>query len=149
MRKYQEEIFEGIKGELHHDYRPARHGEYSFSCEEYCKTSFLKGANNIAIFLKSTDQNNGLAPSEKSDFLDFENGDFCSLKGLIFLSTTVFNIISGLFSRTINKEVFFCVPKSWVISFGKIGFGDFETSFNIFSGLNQFSLIPGPYNEIC
>ena len=40
-------FFEGIKGELHHHYR---HGDYSFSHEEYCKTSFLKGANNIAIF---------------------------------------------------------------------------------------------------
>ena len=26
----------------------------------------------------------GLAPLEKSDFLDFENGHFCNLKGLIF-----------------------------------------------------------------
>ena len=46
--KYQEYISEGIKGELHHQYR---HDEYSFSSfEEYCTTSFLKGKNNIAIF---------------------------------------------------------------------------------------------------
>ena len=42
--KCQEYIFEGIKEELHHQYR---HGEYS---EEHCKTSFLKGKNKIAIF---------------------------------------------------------------------------------------------------
>ena len=35
-------------------------------------------------FLKGTDQNNVLVPLEKSDFLDFENGHFCSLKKLIF-----------------------------------------------------------------
>ena len=37
-----------LKGELHHQYR---HGEYSFSYEEYCKTSFLKG----------TEQNNTIS----------------------------------------------------------------------------------------
>ena len=31
-------------------------------------------------FLKGTDQNNELAPLEKSDILDFENGHFCTKK---------------------------------------------------------------------
>ena len=35
--------------------------------------------------------------------------------------------------------MFFFSPKSWVNPFGKINFWDFETAFNLFSGLNQFS----------
>ena len=99
--------------------------------------------------MRGTDQNNGLAPLEKPDILDFENGHFCRLKRLIFDLQQYSILFLALFSRTINKEQFFCLPKSWVNSFGKVNFWDFETSFNIFSGLNQFSLIPGPYNEIC
>ena len=34
--------------ELHHQYR---YGEYSFSDEECCKTSFLKGINNHCLVL--------------------------------------------------------------------------------------------------
>ena len=48
------------------------------------KLLFWRGQITSPYFLRGKDQNNELAPLEKSDFLDFENGHFCCLKKLIF-----------------------------------------------------------------
>ena len=119
-----------------------------FLMKSTVKLLFWRGQITSPYFLKGTDQNNGLATSEKLDILDFDNRHFCSLKRLIFDLQQYSILFLALFSRKINKEKFFCLPNSWVNSFGKVNVWDFETSFNIFSRLNQFSLIPGPYNEI-
>ena len=81
-------------------------------------------------FLKGTDQNNGLAPLEKSDFLDFENGHVCSLKKLIF-DLLIQYYFWTYFQEQLIKKIFF-VYQSWVNSFGKINCWDFETLLNIF-----------------
>lgn len=95
------------------------------------KPLFWRGQITSPYFLRGTDQNNELAPLEKSDFFDFENGHFCGLKRLFLIYNSIQYYIWPYFQEQLINKIVFCLPRSWVNSFGKINFWDFETSFNI------------------